>query len=203
MAEVAFIQRISMIDARHELRRDLRERRAAIPAIARIAAAASVADRLLQLPAVGAACSIAGYWAIAGELPLNILMSRLGRHARYCLPILQVDRTLRFAPWRAGDAIVPNRYGIPEPEYATESLDPTMLDVVLLPLLGFTRKGHRIGTGGGWYDRSFAFRREAPAPPLLIGVGFSCQQIDACDAQEWDVPLDAVVTERELMLCPR
>jgi len=74
---------------------------------------------------------------------------------------------------------------------------------VLLPLLGFTRNGDRIGTGGGWYDRSFAFRRNAQAPPLLIGVGFACQQIDAYDAQEWDVPLDAIVTERELLPCPR
>ncbi len=203
MAEVAFIQRINMDDVRRELRHDLRGRRAAIPPATRIAAAASIADRLLQLPAVGTGCRIAGYWAIAGELPLNILMSRLGQHARYCLPMLQPDRTLRFAPWSAGDAIVLNRYGIPEPEHGADSLSANMLDVVLLPLLGFTRKGHRIGTGGGWYDRSFAFRRQGPAPPLLIGIGFSCQQIDAYDAQEWDVPLDVIVTERELMLCPR
>jgi len=169
----------------------------------RIAAAEAVAERLLRLPALQNANTVAGYWAIGGELPLHVLMTRLSVHARYCLPMLQSDRMLRFAPWRVGDAITTNRYGIPEPMASTELLSPDALDVVLLPLLGYTRRGDRIGTGGGWYDRSFSFRRSAPTPPLLVGVGFACQQTDAYVPQEWDVPMDAVVTERELLLCPR
>ncbi|HTD29217.1 MAG TPA: 5-formyltetrahydrofolate cyclo-ligase [Xanthomonadaceae bacterium] len=192
------------LDAGRELRRGLRESRAAISAAARIAAAANVANRLLGLPTLRNATSVAGYWAVGGELPLHILMTRLAPATRYCLPILhQPDRTLRFAPWRVGDPVIANRYNIPEPAHAMELLAPDALDVVLLPLLGYTRRGDRVGTGGGWYDRSFAFRRESPAPPLLIGVGFACQQIDAYAANAWDVPLDAVVTERELLLCPR
>jgi 5-formyltetrahydrofolate cyclo-ligase len=130
-------------------------------------------------------------------------MTRLPERTRYCLPMLQQDRTLRFAPWHVGDAVAVNRYGIPEPAFPTSTLDPRALDVVLLPLLGYTRDGDRLGTGGGWYDRSFAFRRNAPAPPLLIGVGFACQQIDASIEQRWDVPLDAIATEREVIVCTR
>jgi len=193
----------AMTEARGTLRDELRKLRVAIPAAARIAAAESVAEKLIQLPALQNANFVAGYWAIGGELPLHSLMARLPARPRYCLPILQTDRTLRFAPWRAGDAIVANRFGIPEPARTIETLAPDALDIVLLPLLGFTRNGDRIGTGGGWYDRSFAFRRKAPAPPMLIGIGFACQQVDAYDAQEWDVPLDAIVTERELLPCPR
>ncbi len=193
----------TMNDAQTVLRDGLRERRAAIPAAARIAAAESIAEHLLRLPAVQNANTVAGYWAVGGELPLHSLMTKLPARARYCLPMLQSDRTLRFAPWRVGDPIVANRYGIPEPAHSATLLDPGALDVVLLPLLGYTRNGARVGTGGGWYDRSFAFRRDAPAPPLLIGVGFACQQIATYAMQEWDVPLDAVVTERELLRCPR
>lgn len=195
--------RVAMDDERHALRKHLREFRAAIPASARIAAAEAVAEILRRLPVVQNAGTIAGYWAVGGELPLHSLLTRLSPHTRYCLPMLQPDRTLRFAPWRIGEAVAVNRYGIPEPAGATEMLDPDALDVVLLPLLGYTRSGDRLGTGGGWYDRSFAFRHQAPAPPLLIGVGFASQQIDACARQDWDVPLDAIVTERELIACTR
>ena len=186
-----------------DIRDTLRNRRAAIPAAARIAAAEVIAEQLLRLPAVVNAGTIAGYWAVNGELALHGVMARLPERARYCLPILQSGRTLRFAPWRVGEEIAANRYGIPEPTHPVELLDPDALDIVLLPLLGYTRNGDRVGTGGGWYDRSFAFRRKSPAPPLLIGVGFACQQIDTYAAQEWDVPLDAVVTERELIVCTR
>jgi 5-formyltetrahydrofolate cyclo-ligase len=192
-----------MSDARRVLRDGLRKRRAAIPVAQRIAAADAVAEHLLHLPTLLNANAVAGYWAISGELPLHRVMTRLGARTRYCLPMLQADRVLRFAPWHVGDAIVANRYGIPEPAHPVEMLDPGALDVVLLPLLGYTRNGDRLGTGGGWYDRSFAFRRQTAAPPLLIGVAFACQQIDGLAREHWDVPLDAVVTERELLLCPR
>ncbi len=192
-----------MSDPLRSLRDRLRALRVAIPAIVRIAAAEAVAEQLLRLPALQNANTVAGYWAIGGELPLHGLMARLPAQARYCLPMLQPDRTLRFAAWRTGDAIVANRYGIPEPVLAAQALAPQALDVVLLPLLGFTRNGHRVGTGGGWYDRSFAFRHATPAPPLLIGIGFACQQIDGHSAQDWDVPLDAIVTEREVIACTR
>lgn len=192
-----------MSDPSRALRDRLRALRVAIPAVARIAAAEAVARQLLLLPALQGANTVAGYWAIGGELPLHGLMARLPARTRYCLPMLQPDRTLRFAAWRTGDAIAVNRYGIPEPAQATQTLAPDALDVVLLPLLGFARNGHRIGTGGGWYDRSFAFRHAAPAPPLLIGIGFACQQVDGHAAQDWDVPLDAIVTEREVIACTR
>ena len=195
-------------DARALLRSALRSRRAAIPAALRIAAADAVAAQLLRMPALRNANTIAGYWAIDGELPLHSLVTRLPAQARYCLPVLRPAHTLGFAPWRVGDPIVANRFGIPEPASSAQPLDPRELDIVLLPLLGYTRNGDRLGTGGGWYDRSFAFRRDGGSAPMLIGVGFACQQIDADPeapmlAQEWDVPLDAIVTERELLHCPR
>ena len=197
-----------MDDPRKSLRIRFRDLRAAIPAATRMAAADAVAENLLRLPAVRDANTIAGYWAVAGELPLHALMTRLPRRTRYCLPMLQADRTLRFAPWSTGDAVAANRYGIPEPTEAGVDIAPSEIDVVLLPLVGFTRDGHRLGTGGGWYDRSFAFRCHTAAPPLLVGVGFACQQIDAdtsarLEAREWDVPLDAIATERELIVCAR
>ena len=80
-------------------------------------------------------------------------------------------------------------------------LAPADLDVVLVPLLGFDRRGHRLGFGGGYYDRSFAFLngRTDVGKPVLVGVAYSTQEIATLDEQPWDVRLDYVATERELI----
>ena len=110
---------------------------------------------------------------------------------------------LRFAPWRAGDPLVTNRYGIPEPDVEPSSaLDAREMAVVVTPLVGFDARGHRLGMGGGWYDRSFAFRRARSAPPLLVGAAFAQQQLDILDAADWDVPLDAIATESGIVRPP-
>ena len=188
---------------RAALRRALRARRAAIAAAERIAAAQALVAQLEQVPEFLTDRCIGGYWAVDGELPLMALMGGLrARGQRYCLPVIHADRRLRFAPWTAGAAVEPNRYGIPEPVCApSDLLAPQQLDVVLVPLLGFDRQGHRLGFGGGWYDRSFAWLadREDVAKPVLVGVAYAAQEIDALDAQPWDVRLDYVATERELL----
>lgn len=182
--------------SRDELRRDLRARRAALTPGLRLAAADAVARHLGEQPPLCEPGYVGGYWAVNGELPLHAVQLRLAPGQVWCLPLVQPDGGLRFAPWRAGDPMQPNRYGIPEPVMAPEStLAPGQLQWALLPLLGFDRSGGRLGMGGGYYDRAFAFRRQASAPPLLVGVGYGFQELGGIQAQEWDVPLDAIVTE--------
>ena len=180
---------------RQPLRQQLIAERNKIEPAARMAAAESVAaDILHRLPTSGG--YLAGYWATAGELPLHILQLRLPSEWVWCLPVVRPERQLLFAPWRSGDPLASNRYGIPEPEIELGScLSPEAMTVVLLPLLAFTRQGQRLGMGGGYYDSSFAFRKQRPAPPRLIGIGYTCQEIAGLDNQSWDVPLDAVATE--------
>ena len=187
---------------RQELRRELKTIRSQLGAADKMAAAEAVAARVIaHLPDSGG--TLAGYWASAGEMPLHILQLRLPANWIWCLPVVQPDRQLLFAPWRAGDDLATNRYGIPEPTLAASScLRPDELSAVLVPLLGFTRQGRRLGMGGGYYDASFAFRKKTPAPPTLIGVGFACQELDSLDAQAWDVDMDAIATEREWLDCP-
>ncbi|MCZ8164376.1 5-formyltetrahydrofolate cyclo-ligase [Silanimonas sp.] len=182
-----------------ELRASMRERRRALPVRERLDAAAAVASHLLpELAAFEG--RIAGYWAVGGELPLHAVQANLPATLRWCLPVLHEDGRLRFREWSAGQALEPNRHGIPEPaEGPLRAADD--LAVVLVPLLAFDAKGDRLGQGGGWYDRSFAFRRTgdgAPAAaqrsPRLVGIAYGWQQADALEAADWDVPLDAVAT---------
>lgn len=200
MAEDSFFQGSRM---RQDLRRELKTGRSQLSASDRMAAAEAVALRVLsRLPDSGG--TLAGYWAISGELPLHILQMRLPPQWSWCLPVVQENRQLLFAPWRAGDDLATNQFGIPEPTFDPRScLQPSQLNAVLVPMLGFTRQGRRLGMGGGFYDASFAFRKNAPAPPMLIGVAFACQELAALDEQPWDVAMDAVVTEREWLDCPQ
>ena len=181
---------------RAELRRKLRQRRRALPASARIAGAEALADRLLALPFLHASGHVAGYWAMDGEIGLHAFQLRLAPSLVYCLPVLHDDGSLRFAPWRAGDPLVTNRYGIQEPDADPDAaLRADAMSLLVLPLVGFDARCHRLGMGGGWYDRSLAFRRKMPAPPWLVGAGFATQRVDAIASEAWDVRLDAVCCE--------
>jgi 5-formyltetrahydrofolate cyclo-ligase len=181
---------------RRKLRQELREQRRALPAAQRIAAADALASALLALPFAPSSGHVAGYWAMDGEIALHAWQLRLPRDCTYCLPVLCNDQRLRFAPWRPGAELVSNRYGIPEPDLPQSSLlDAEAMSLVVLPLVGFDERGNRLGMGGGWYDRTFAFRHERSAPPYLVGAAFGLQQVAPFDAESWDVRLDAVCTE--------
>jgi 5-formyltetrahydrofolate cyclo-ligase len=184
------------------LRADLRARRVALPALERMHAAEAIVGHLLQQSLFAQPGYVAGYWAMAGELPLHVLQMRLRPDQVWCLPCIQPDQSLRFAPWRPGDPLVSNRYGIPEPQLAAESqLAAEDMAVILLPVLGFDRSGGRLGMGGGYYDRSLGFRQRQPAPPALIGIAYSWQETALPPSDPWDVRLDAVACEREFIVC--
>ena len=187
---------MSSVPDRVLLRRELRQRRRDLPAAARIAAANALADRLLALRFLPSSGFVAGYWAMDGEIGLHAFQMRLPPALTYCLPMLHANESLRFAPWRAGAPLVTNRFGIPEPDLdPDDALPASEMAMLVLPLVGFDARGARLGMGGGWYDRSLAFRRETAAPPWLVGAGFALQQVDALPLEAWDVRLDAVCSE--------
>lgn len=194
-----------MNDGRALLRARMSVRRNELDAKQRIAAAAGVLHSLETLPEFLTDANVAGYWAVRGELPLNLAVASLKRRAQhYFLPVLGEARQLRFAEYRDDATLRNNRYGIPEPDVALTALrNASEMDVILLPLLAFDRKGHRLGSGGGWYDRSLAFLHGTPRPamPLLVGVGYAFQEAEAIPAEAWDIDLDYIATDAELIAC--
>jgi 5-formyltetrahydrofolate cyclo-ligase len=149
---------------------------------------------------------IAFYIAADGEIdpePLMMLAHKAGK--RVYLPILRQRPTggLWFASYRPGDPVVYNRYRIPEPVMHLRRIAmPWSLDMVFVPLVAFDTSGNRLGMGGGFYDRTFAFkhRRNRWCGPKLIGLAHDFQGIDQLRKQAWDIPLDAVITERAIYL---
>lgn len=194
-----------MDDERKTLRSELRERRRRLDAGERMAAAAGVLRSLEQLPEFLTDTRVAGYWAIDGELPLhNVVTSLRSRDQQFFLPCITGPRQLRFALWRPGIHLEPNRYGIPEPAGAdVVHADAGDIDVVLVPLLGFDRHGGRLGYGGGYYDATFAGLRgrTAMTTPVLVGIGYAAQELERIEPAAWDLRLDYVATERGLIDC--
>jgi len=184
------------------VRNRFRDNRRALSAQQRLAAAETLAQHLLALPFAQIEGYVAGYWASDGEIALHRWQMQLFPKQIYCLPVLHEDKMLRFAPWKPGQPLRINRYGIPEPEIdPAKALLPHAMAFVAVPLTTFTRTGLRMGMGGGWYDRSFAFRQQRPAPSWLVGVGFSNQEARTLRPESWDVHMDAICTEQATFLC--
>lgn len=194
-------------DPRAAIRRAMRKRRAALSAPERLAAADAIAEVLGELEELTTDQYVAGYWAVGGEVSLHrVVPPLLRREQTYLLPVLSPDgdASLRFAPWRPGAIVAPNRFGIPEPQCDPADLvEAAEIELVLVPLLAYDRRGHRLGSGAGYYDRSFEFLREVerPALPLLVGVAYAFQEVESLAVEAWDVPLDFVATEHELIEC--
>jgi 5-formyltetrahydrofolate cyclo-ligase len=151
---------------------------------------------------------IAAYWPSDGELdPRPLLKDALEDGKAVYLPVLsrriggRSRIKLRFVRWIAGETMRPNRFGIPEPTRSGRHIRPARhLDLILVPLVGFDGACNRIGMGGGFYDRTLAYlkTRRYWRRPRLIGIAHECQRLERIEPRPWDIPLDAVVTERRV-----
>ncbi len=184
-----------------ELRRNMRARRRALPDRKRAQLTRDLIRTVVRSPLLRRARHIAGYFPNDGEVDLAPLFPVLKAHGRHLyLPTLMGSR-LCFLPCTGETPLLLNRYGIPEPRVSPRrQIAPQALNLVLLPLVAFDARGNRLGMGGGYYDRSFAFLRQRQHwfKPTLIGVAYNFQQVEGLDARSWDVPLDGVITESGL-----
>ena len=136
---------------------------------------------------------VAAYCATEGEADPAALLAYAATQGKVtALP--HVERRsvpLRFLAWSPGDPLAAGPFGLQQPPLGNSAeVEP---DLFLAPLLGFDRQLHRIGQGAGYYDRAFARYPEA----IRVGVAWSAQEVDWVPVDPWDVPLHAVLTERE------
>src|SRR4051794_25156336 len=156
---------------------------------------AAIAARLDGLPALGGLAGPLGfYWPFKGEFDPRPLARLLhARGVRLALPVV-VERAkpVAFRAWWPGMRMRPGIWDIPVPDEG----DWVSPEALLVPLLGFDPGGYRLGYGGGYSDRPLAAAQ--PAPPLAIGVGFDIGRLETIHPQPHDVPMDLIVTEREV-----
>ncbi|MBW7471252.1 5-formyltetrahydrofolate cyclo-ligase [Marinobacter sp. M216] len=187
--------------SRSELRKHLRQQRRSLSYEQQQQASEHLALNLLNNPDLHRARHIAIYLPNDGEIDPRLYMD-LGRRKgiRFYLPVLHPIHPgrLAFSPYSDDVELRPNRFGIPEPAFSDGLRRPAWaLDAVLFPLVGFDEDGGRLGMGGGFYDRTFAFCRLRPRlAPKLIGLAHDFQRVRQLPTEPWDVPLHGVVTDR-------
>lgn len=142
----------------------------------------------------------AGYVAARGEADIRAVLEALAlRGVQTVLPCIESkEGALAFRSWKPGETLSVGPYGISYPELSSSILVP---EVMLVPLVAFDRRGHRLGYGGGYYDRTLAVLRAENPALKAIGVAYACQEAPAIPDEGHDARLDAVVTEKELITC--
>jgi len=157
----------------------------------------AINKNIISTDAFKNATHIATYHAVRGEADPGTLNATV--YKNLYLPVItpNTQQGLLFAPFKDNSKFYLNKYSIPEPIYSDNDLIlPTALDLVLVPLLGFDKNGNRLGMGGGFYDRTFTFKKEHKNhPPILMGIAYDFQEIEELKPEPWDIPLDYVITE--------
>jgi len=126
--------------------------------------------------------------------PAGLEQARLGEDVAFYYP--RVEGTELVFRTGNGSSLRPGRFGIGEPAADAPRLPVDAVAVILVPGLAFDRTGHRLGTGKGYYDRSLPTLRMA----VRVGVGLEEFLEDALPRDPWDVPMDAIATERQFLI---
>ena len=184
------------------LRAKMRSERRKLNTAEQAHAAIQVRRQLQNLIQYRRARRAAFYLPSDGELDPRPLMHHALEAGKACyLPVLKPlnQKKLHFVRYHPGTALQKNRYGIEEPPLLSPNIaKPRTLDVIFMPLVAFDRRGHRLGMGGGYYDRTLSTISRG-SKPLLIGLSHGFQEVERLPSAPWDVPLDYIATENELI----
>jgi 5-formyltetrahydrofolate cyclo-ligase len=186
----------SLSELKSIVRKDALMRRDALPAAERAKAAEAVAARPFPI-AIAPGTIVSGFMPLKTEISPLPLMRRLAdAGAQLALPVVDGrGKPLILRAFAFGEALASGQWGIREPKADAPDVEP---DILLVPLLAFDRRGHRIGYGAGYYDMTIAKLR-AIKPVVAAGIAFAAQEIGEVPVTPRDARLDLVLTEREII----
>lgn len=178
------------------IRNTIKQVRSKISSTYRVTASNQICARIQALEQYRSAKSIAFYFAINGEIDLYTLWKNAISQGKLCyFPVLNDNLTLSFLPATPSTPLRKNKYNIPEPNVSFDLAIPAeQLDLIVMPLVAFDMRCTRLGQGAGYYDRTL----ESMRPKHLFGVAFQFQLVDFINPQHWDIPLDAVITQKAI-----
>lgn len=184
--------------ARGELRKQLRNQRQALTALEQTLACEDALFNIQQLPAAHAAQNIALYLSADGELDTHPIIEYFWQQGKQVyLPVIHPfsKGQLLFLQYTSDTAMTENRFNIQEPKLDVTKVIPVAeLDMVFTPLVAFDSEGHRLGMGGGYYDRTLESWFKTGSGPQPVGLAHDCQFVQHLPVEHWDVPLPMVVT---------
>ena len=180
------------------LRKKALDARRAMSAESRAIASARICSRIIRSHAFFAATSIACYLPMADEVdPGRIIARAWCAKKRIFCPVTEKKGKMFFRRLERDTVLRRNNFGLWEPVDG-EIISARQLDLVITPLVAFDDDNNRIGMGGGYFDRYFAYQKRAThwVRPKLVGVAFDCQKVEKIAANPWDIRLYAVVSDR-------
>lgn len=193
------------MNTKQQLRQQMRQRRRNLTARQQAHASLQLCEHIAASRLFRNSQRIAFYLSNDGEPDLQPLINHAWQERKDCfLPVVgqRNGHRLWFLPYTPATPLYPNRFGIPEPAHhpGERRFKAHALDLVLLPLVAFDAAGHRLGMGGGFYDRTLAFLRWRRHwhKPRLLGTAYAFQEVAALPVDAWDVPLTAIATESGL-----
>ena len=180
------------------LRMRLRRVRQSIPEQDRPRLVEQIEDGVFSLAEIEEARTVMLFYSFGSEVGTTGMAARiLGAGKRLLLPFLDEEEGMEAAEVKPGEALRVSDYGPREPAHRV-AVHPGEVDVIITPGLGFDRRGHRLGYGGGHYDR---YLERLSDTALRIGVAFSSQIVGHVPIQLGDQPVDIVVTDDEIIFC--
>ncbi|MDE2347179.1 MAG: 5-formyltetrahydrofolate cyclo-ligase [Gammaproteobacteria bacterium] len=188
------------------LRGQLRGKRRALGGREYAALSRAAQRAILRMPQFRAGARVAVYLPIDRETDTALLRAAARRRGvRLFVPVIADMRRRRIEFHPFAGRMRRGAYGISIPHEADHPVGARWLDLVVVPLVGIDAGGRRLGMGGGFYDRAFAYRacRRHWSGPCLIGLGFDFQRVDAVFAEPWDLRLDGFASETGIIRYPR
>jgi len=179
------------------IRKNIIDKRKTIDLVFQKNSALAIASKLISLKQFKASRQIAIYISVRGEIATLPIIEAIWVNNKLCyLPVVLKNNTLQFVAYEKNDKLILNQYKIPEPIFSAQKIiNPENLDLVIVPLVGFDEKCNRLGSGAGFYDRTFACKKTG-SKPLLIGIAYEIQKTKITP-HSWDIPLDMIITEKE------
>ena len=181
-----------------KLRTAALKNRRAMSVAERFNASAKICNRFVASREFRSARRIACYLPMRDEVDPRAIIARAWRaNKRVFLPVTLPDGEMFFREMGPDSTLVKNSMSIWEPTDG-EIIDPKHLQLVVTPTVAFDEEKHRIGMGGGYYDRCFEYlrRRKTWLPTKLVGIAFECQKVEKITPNAWDIPLYRIITEK-------
>lgn len=177
--------------SRREVRREARRLRDGMPEGTRAEASRRICSELLRMPDYPASGKVFSYYPIGSEADVSLFLEQAEKDGKtVALPRVRDDGTMGFYAASADD-LSPGSFGLLEPDGTGTELFPEKGDLVLVPCLVFTPEGHRLGYGGGFYDR---WLKDHPEGTGVI-TAFEAQE-GLFEPEPHDVPIPRIVTEQ-------
>jgi 5-formyltetrahydrofolate cyclo-ligase len=138
---------------------------------------------------------LSAFWTFDGEPDLRPSLKQLnGANCDIALPVIsKTGKEMTMHCWQPGCEMKHNRFGIAEPQNEAE-VEAGSLDLMLIPLVAWDKQGRRLGMGAGYYDRILA-PLKGSKHPYLLGVAFGVQMVEEVPVDDFDVPLDGMISE--------